>query len=432
MEIGSRLEPFIDSYLIDRIDGLTLKLHTPHPVPLSPSPVKGYYMTVIKEGEIYRAYYRDYAAAYSGPFGDGNPGEITCYAESRDGHNWEFPQPGIFQVSGPNGSNVILANAAPCSHNFSPFLDTRPGAPPGERYKALGGIYDGGHGGLFAFVSGDGLRWKKLADQPVIRSQTRALDSQNVAFWSEAEGCYACYYRTWSASDGGLRTIARTTSRDFLHWSAAVPMNANVAGEHLYTNNTHPYFRAPHIYIALPTRFLPERGDSTDILFMTSRGGSRYERLFMEAFIRPGLDPDRWGNRSNFAALNTVPTGPAEMSIYHAPSGHRYVLRTDGFVSLNAGYGSGEVVTKVLSFSGQELAINYSTSAAGSIRVEIQTPDGQAMPAYSLSDCTPMVGDKIEGVVRWAQGAELGHLAGEPVRLRFVLQDADIYALRFR
>ena len=31
----------------------------------------------------------------------------------------------------------------------------------------------------------------------------RAFDSQNVAFWSESEGCYACYYRTWSRPPGG-------------------------------------------------------------------------------------------------------------------------------------------------------------------------------------------------------------------------------------
>ena len=35
---------------------------------------------------------------------------------------------------------VVLAGAAPLSHNFSPLLDTRPGVPADERYKALGGM----------------------------------------------------------------------------------------------------------------------------------------------------------------------------------------------------------------------------------------------------------------------------------------------------
>ncbi|MCY3021403.1 MAG: hypothetical protein NTW87_20505 [Planctomycetota bacterium] len=430
IQIGSRLELFVDRYLIDKLEGAALRMHVPQPLPLSAAPIKGYYMTVIKDGDLYRAYYRGYDIEYKGDKRDGNPGEITCYAESSDGHNWKYPQLGLYRVNGPEGGNVILAGAAPCSHNFSPFLDTRPGVPAGERFKALAGVHSGG--GLIAFVSGDGVRWKKLAEEPVIKSGGFAFDSQNTAFWSQSENCYVCCYRSWETPHGKLRTVSRTTSDDFLHWSAATPMNPNLPGEHLYTSNTHPYFRAPHIYIALPTRFHPDRGDSTDIMLMTSRGGSRYDRPFLEAFIRPGLDPQRWGNRANYAALNVVPTGPAEMSIYHAPGGCRYVLRTDGFASVNAGHAGGEMLTRPFAFSGKELVLNYSTSAAGSIRVEIQSPDGKAVAGFSLSDCKPIVGDRIEGVVAWLQGGDVSSLSGKRVRLRFALNDADLYAMRFR
>lgn len=432
LQIGSRLELFVDTFLIDRFDGVQLRMHAPQQAPPSPSPVKGYYMTVLKDGEIYRAYYRDHIAGYQGPYHNGAPGEITCYAESRDGHHWTFPRPGIFQTSGPQGQNVILAGAAPCSHNFSPFLDTRPGVPASQRFKALAGIQTGTGGGIFAYDSADGLHWQRLVDRPVITARQRAFDSQNVAFWSQTEECYVCYYRTWQTPHGELRTISRKTSKDLIHWSAGTPMNPNVPGEHLYTSGTHPYFRAPHIYIALPTRFLPERGDSTDILLMTSRGGTRYDRTFMEALIRPGLDPEGWGNRSNYVAQNVVPTGPAEMSVYHAPSGRRYHWRTDGFASLGAGYAGGEMLSKVLSFLGEELVLNYSTSAAGSIRIEIQSPEGRPLPGYRLSECQPLTGDRIAGLIHWQHSPDVSSLAGKPVRLRFTLQDADVYSLRFR
>lgn len=432
MRIGSRLELFVDRAVLDRVDGLALKMHIPQPAPASPAPVRGHYVTVIKDGATYRAYYRDYVTGYKGPYGEGSPGEITCYAESRDGHHWEYPNLGLHDVSGMDGNNVILADAAPFSHNFSPFLDTRPGVSDHERYKALAGVYDGGNGGLFAFVSQDGIRWNGLGDRAVITSEHRAFDSQNVAFWSEAEGCYVCYYRSWDTPHGQLRTITRVTSHDFLDWSPPALMSPNVPGEHLYNSSAQPYFRAPHIYVALPTRFLPERGGITDIMLMTSRRGVRFERTFMEAFIRPGLEPDRWASRANYAAPNVVPTGPDEMSIYLAPSGRRYVLRTDGFASVNAGYGGGEMLTKVLAFTGSELVLNYSTSAAGSIGVELQSPDGRALSGYSLADCLPIVGDEIEGAVCWRHGRDLGALSGQPVRVRFVLQDADIYSMRFR
>ena len=118
--------------------------------------------------------------------------------------------------------------------------------------------------------------------------------------------------------------------------------------------------------------------------------------------------------------------------MYLAPSGRRYVLRTDGFVSVNAGYGGGDMVTKALAFTGSELVLNYSTSAGGSVRVELQRPDGRALPDYRLGDCLPLVGDEIEGVVRWRHGRDLGTLSGRKVRVRYVLQDADLYSMQFR
>ncbi len=438
--IGSRLELFVDQMLVDNMDGVTFRLHHPQKLPLAASPLVGYYATVIKDGDLYRGYYRGDDPAYTGKKDfSGHPGETTCYAESKDGHEWTFPDLGLFEVGGTKSNNVILANSPPFCHNFSPFLDTRPGVDDKERFKALAGHpgYDRkNHGeGLHAFASPDGIHWTKTGDKEVIPfdpSWPHAFDSQNVSFWSEAEQQYVCYFRTWKTKYGQLRTISRSTSPDYLNWSAPVAMEPNLRGEHLYTSNTHPYFRAPHLYIALPTRFQPDRGDSTDILFMATRAGSEsYERLFTEAFIRPGLDPARWGNRSNYAALNVVPTGEGEMSIYHAVSGHRYTLRTDGFISVNAGSGAGELLTKPLSFQGNDLVLNCSTSAAGSIRVEIQNPDGTPVAGFGLDDCTPVFGDSIAQTVGWVGNPDLGALADKPVRLRFVMTECDLYSFQF-
>ncbi|MEX0332482.1 MAG: hypothetical protein AB3N64_13775 [Puniceicoccaceae bacterium] len=430
-EIGSRLELFTDDYLVGRMDGLRLKLHAPQLAPAPEQPLIGAYTTVLKDGDRFRAWYRAVIPGYDGERYDGHPGELTCYAESMDGHDWTFPELDIHEVRGPQGGNVILAGQAPFSHNFSPFIDTRPDCPPNERYKAMSGVHAGG--GLHAFVSADGIDWREAGNGPVITSEAFAFDSQSSAFWSEAEGRYICYFRSWTLPEDGLRTISRTTSEDFLNWTPPVPMHPNLPGEHLYTNNTHPYFRAPHLYIALPTRFLPDRGNSTDILFMTTRVGSdHYDRTFTEAFIRPGLDPARWGNRANYAALNVLPTGPDELSIWHGPSGRRYTLRTDGFVSVHAGAEAGELLTKVLTFSGNQLVINASTSAAGSIRVEMQAVDGSPLDGFSLDDSEPFVGDAIEHVINWKGQDNLHQLIGKPVRIRFVLQEADLFSIRFR
>ena len=422
-EIGSRRELFIDRFLIDRLDNTWLKLHEPQPAPPMSEPADPLeYGTVIKDGDLFRLYTRDGRGAKA----DGDPPEVTRYCESRDGIHWAKPRLGLHEIDGSRDNNVIL-HEPPFCHNFAPFLDARPGVAADERFKALAGTVKSG---LAAFVSGDGIRWRKLRPEPVITyTKEYAFDSQNVSFWSESEGRYVCYFRHFL--DKKLRSVCRTTSSDFTHWTEPVPLRPNFPGEHLYTTLTQPYFRAPHIYIATPTRFHPSRGESTDILFMTARGDQPYDRTFREAFIRPGIDPARWGNRSNYAAWNVVPTGPTEMSIYTTPF-RRFTLRLDGFASVHAGADPGELVTLPLRFSGKELVVNYATSAGGSVRIELQDSAGQPLPGFRLSDCRNLVGDAIEQLVSWAQGSDLSAQAGKTVRVRFVMQEADVFALQFR
>ena len=430
VDIGQRRELFVGRQLVDRMENVSFRLHEPVPQPRPTNPLPIVYGTVIKDGDLYRGYYRAVRNGHTGKRFDGHPGEITCYAESRDGNEWSYPQLNVFDIEGPQGRNVIWDGKNMCSHNFSPFLDAHPNAPGEHRFKALAGVHAGG--GLFAFSSADGIHWKLLQETPVVTSQGFAFDSQNVSFWSVTEQSYVCYYRSWNTPHGNLRTISRITSRDFIHWSKPIALNPNVPKEHLYTSLTQPYFRAPHIYIATPTRFRPDRGSSTDILFMSSRAGSTaYDRLFTEAFIRPGLAANRWGNRSNYVALNVTPTSPEEMSIYHK-DGRRYTLRTDGFISVRAGVKAGELLTKPLTFSGSQLTINFSTSAAGSMKVELQDISGKSAPGFTLADCKTLVGDKIEQVIEWKGNAHLADLAGTPVRLRFEMIECDLYSFRFQ
>lgn len=281
-----------------------------------------------------------------------------------------------------------------------------------------------------AYVSADGIHWKRLQDDPVLTEG--AFDSQNVAFWSPAEECYVCYFRV---IENGVRSIARATSPDFIEWSDPVVMQANQPGEHLYTSGTHPYFRAPHIYIALATRFMADRSGITDVVFMAARpGADEYTRLFKEAFIRPGLGPDGWGNRANYIAWHVVPTSETEMSLYNV-NGDHYTLRLDGFISLHAGAEEGEFITRPITFGGDRLEINEATSAAGRIRVEIQESDGTPIPGYTLEESVAIYGDRIRHTVQWGdeedRRADLSALAGKPVRLRFVMQEADLYSIEF-
>lgn len=452
VDIGSRRELFVDDLLIGSHEGTRLKLHEPQKLRHVPPRPFGHYATVIKDGDRFRMYYR----------GDNKPGlhwrkdgwgkyhenEVTEYAESRDGLHWTEPDLNLFEVDGIPEGNVVLANEFLVTHNFSPFIDERPGVPAEERFKALGGgrypdaNWRGwpepgrraalrekhGPGGLYAFVSADGIHWRKWWKEAVIPEEFGKFDSQNVAFWSTEEDRYVCFFR-WMRN--GLRSFRRSTSEDFVHWTEPVDMEANEPGEHLYTSGTHPYFRAPHVYVALPTRFQANRSSITDVVFMATRPGSnRYERPFKEAFIRPGLGPKGWGSRSNYVAWHIVPTSDTEMSMYMYGGG-QYVLRHDGFVSVHAGYETGDFVTKPFRFDGDRLEVNYATSAAGGVFVEVQDASGRPLEGHTLKDADLLYGDEIDRFVTWKGNPAVGDLAGRSVQLRFRMNEADLYSLRF-
>ncbi len=459
IDIGSRRELFVDEFLIERRQGAELRAQQPiekGPVLQLDQPWEGAfsgYFTVIQEPGRFRLYYRCVPQAG----GDGNAAESTCYAESTDGIRWTKPELGLFEVSKTRKNNIILALKPPFSHNFTPFLDTKPGVPADERYKALAGT---SKSGLAPFASADGIHWRQMREQPALPpSPTTMYDSQNVAFWSAAENAYVCYFRVFKKfASGGVRWVARTTSKDYLNWTPPVEMSFGQAPpEHLYTNQTSPYFRAPHIYIGIAARFMPGRQvltfqeaaaihvdpkyfqDCSDAVLLTTRGGSSYERRFLESFVRPGIGPENWVSRSNYPALNIVQTGPTEMSFfvnknYGQPTAHltRFALRLDGLASLHAGYAGGEVVTRPVQFQGRSLEINFSTSAAGSVRVEIQDQDGAPVPGFTLSDSREVIGDEIARQVSWKNGSDISRLSSRPIRIRFVLKDADVFSFRFR
>ena len=292
-------------------------------------------------------------------------------------------------------------------------------------------------------ASPDGLRWRPLGQGPIITDG--AFDSHNIVLYDAARDCYVAYYRDF---DRGVRHVKRATSSDFLHWSRGEFIDlGDGPREHLYKNAATAYYRRPDLILMFPKRFLETRAAPygwqypglSDILLMSSRDGIHFRRTFLEAFIRPGLDPLNWHERAIEAGQGLVPTGTGEMSLYvvqnyRTESVHicRAVLRQDGFASLHAGYGGGELVTRPLSYQGARLALNYSTSAAGSIRVEMQDADGRPLAGRDLASCKEIYGDDLERVVTWKTGSDLGQWSGNPVRLRLVMSDADVFSFQFR
>jgi hypothetical protein len=491
LHIGSRRELFIDDALIDRLGGQAARrLHHPQPREIAlrhDAPWEGTgsgYHSVFRDSDRYRMYYKAFNINLTAGqiVCEKTPHRFTCYAESPDGIHWTKPELGLVEFAGSRANNIVIAtgrhdNIDVDAAHPAIFKDTNPAATPEARYK---GVFrsDGAHG-MVAMQSPDGLHWSPLGDGPILTDG--GFDSQNLAFWDEVSGCYRAYWRSFPGGNVGPgvwqpvgpRGIRTATSTDFLHWSEGHDLTyaGSPPPEELYVNQIKPYHRAPHLLIGLPVRYierpwgaslraLPDRshreqrsaaqrryGEAlTETLLMCSRDGVNFTR-WPEGFLKPG--PERtgtWNYGQQYAAWHVVetasdlsPDAPPELSYYvlenywlgRGSVVRRYTMRLDGFVSLQAPMAGGECVTHPLTFIGTELRLNFATGVAGEVQVELQDAAGTPLPGYTLNDCEPVFGDAVDRAVTWKHGTNVSAMAGQPIRLRLSLKDADVYALRF-
>jgi hypothetical protein len=494
-DIGSRRELFVDRYLIEGLEGAVLRLHHPQPQEIALSfdaPWEGDapgYCTVLRDESRCRMYYR---IGPAGGCADHDPRQLTGYAESADGIRWEKPVLALVEVDGSKDNNVIWRGGL--SHNFTPFLDANPACPPAERYKAVGGTKkEWGGEGLWLLVSADGIRWRKRGSTPLAFPGN--FDSQNLIFWDATAGCYRAYWRDHRQNDPRVpdgRDVRTAVSPDLTTWdeprwlaydpgrsgSPHRDQTDDPSGDHhqFYSGGVLPYPRAPHLILGFPQRYcdrgwlvstglLPDPGHRrrmadkgigggrptregtvvTDVLFMASRDGVDFH-VWPEALVRPGIQRPgswyyggAWFTRGMLCTPAPFPGAPDEISIYiqerFAPETpgrlRRHTLRLDGFASVYAPITGGTLLTRTLRFTGSRLEINFSTSAGGSLRAELQDEAGRPIPGFTLADCDLQFGDQLDRVVSWKSCTDVGRFAGRPVRLRFELKDADLFALRF-
>ncbi len=441
VDIGTRWEPLVDQYLIDELTNAEHRLRMPvrrETVFRAQPPIEnactGCY-NLVQEGEQIRMYYRGhFPLGESG--GDLGHTQTTNLAISADGIHFERPSLGLVEFAGSKDNNVVWRGVQ--SHNMVVFIDGTPSTPPSERFKAVGGC---GNLSLYGLTSPDGIHWQLVQPEPL--DIAGAFDSVNVAFWDARTERYRLFSRYWDKVSN-VRAIQSCESEDFVHWTDPVPHQYadGVPWEHFYTNATVPCPGAEHILLSFPRRFLPQRTLCTegmdypgeglsDAIMMSSRDGVHWDRTFQEAWVRPGLDPMNWTHRSQTPAVGIIATAPGEWSMYIS---EHYGWDTNGlrritvesmrFASVHAGANGGELLTKTLTFAGRRLYLNYSTSAAGSVHVAVCDPDGQ--PLKSLDSMKETFGDELNARVAY----DLSPLARRPVRLRFRLKDADLFAIR--
>ncbi len=309
----------------------------------------GGYPTVVADGGRFRLYYRGWQLDLNHFNGTAMSRPATiCLAESSDGIRWERVPVNAFDYSGNRQNNIIWMGAGDDlwgMHGFAPFLDTNPASSKAQRWKAVGGGWAHPDKGLYLMTSPDGAKWSLASQTPFLSGY--AFDSHNTILWNKEEGRYRAYFRYFT-EDKKIRGIMTATSPDLADWSPAVPLTyPGAPEEHLYVNNVVPYYRAPHLMVGFPARYverewspsieaLPElehrrlRAKAsqrygtalTETLFMSSRDKVTFRR-WGEAFIRPGLRATgNWAYGDNYLAWgmletdSAIPGGGKELSLY--------------------------------------------------------------------------------------------------------------------
>ncbi|MCK5804353.1 MAG: hypothetical protein KAI66_16060 [Lentisphaeria bacterium] len=457
IQLNSRRELFVDHYLIDRLEDSTLKMHPPQRQEVVfqvdgvlENACSGVYSVLVENDGHYLLYYRGKYPLGKGE-GDGSAQQTANVAISTDGLHFERPSLGIHDFGDDGKNNVVWQGIQ--AHNLVPFRDQNPDADDDKRFKAVGGT---GSNNLYALYSPDGLHWRLAQDEPL--AVVGAFDSANVAFWDPTIGKYRLFSRFFAKGRG--RAIQSCESDDFIHWTNPVPhqYDQDAPIEQFYTNATTTCPGAEHILLSFPMRYVAERttpvedisamdypgtgapgmAGMTDAIMMSSRDGVHWHRPFPEAWLRPGLDERNWTHRNNCTAIGILPLRDDEWSMYISEHYgwadnrlRRLSLRPWGFGSVNAGHRGGEIVTRHFTFDGCELRLNFSTSAVGSVAVELQDQAGKPLDGFAFDDFIPLYGDRLDHPVAWSGGGDVSALAGSPVRLHFRLKDADLFAFRF-
>ncbi|NJD02903.1 MAG: hypothetical protein FIA99_10005 [Ruminiclostridium sp.] len=468
IKIASRRELFWDDYLIETATA-KLKQHKPqvkNAVMMHDSPWEGcgcIYHVTFRDGDIIRMYYL--AADITNKDGTeiSKRPPVICYAESRDGKSFTKPNIGICEFEGSKDNNIILDNTTMKFDNFAVFKDSNPGCKPDEIYKAV--ALDDDDKYLWCFTSLDAIHFNKAWRM----TNEGTFDSLNIAFWDRHTQQYYLYLRDlhgyvgenkWDG--GGIRDIRWSVSKDFVNWSTPVLLDfGNNTDIPLYTNVINPYYRADHMFIGFPSRYIdkgwtrnfesmpdvhhrknrmnhqPRFGTAiTDCILITSRDGKSWRR-WNEAFLTPGLEHmHNWVYGDCYPSLglieteNDLPYAPEELSFYtfdyhwklSSPL-RRYTIRIDGFISYNATYKPCTIVTKLFIFKGKNLSINFTTSAIGYIKIKIT---GESKTINSIE----IFGDSLDRTVIFEDG-DAASLAGKPVKMEIIMSDADIYSFKF-
>jgi len=397
---------------------------------------------------------------------------ITAYAESGNGIEWTKPV-----ISDDGNSNLISYRGKNRGTFYEASFMIDPTVPWGhaEKYKAA---YNPGNTMCAIAHSADGVHWIGYNDGKSVTG--RAADTFNQILWDTIAERYILITRTDLGDIGGVEESR--SSRIMIHdqgndlnmhptaWKTLLTINVDDP-EKKKTKNGVPvmqmesmnlwiyeniYFGLMHVLTAgdltgsegrIPVPDPDKRPDADVIDFYlgTSRDCINFDKSWIYArkpFIERG--PDGSFDKAMLQPSSEIITLGDEHYIFytgqyaqhHAPDAAQKKsgkiglakLPLDRFISLRAGQEMGTIITKPFILQGDSLEVNVD-ARSGWVRIELLDEADRIIPGCTVKYENI---DELHLAPKWKTGSDLSDVIGKTVKLRFTLQNANLYAFGFK
>lgn len=371
-------------------------------------------------------------------------GFVTCYAESADGITWTRSS-----LNYVKGTNIVLKGLNRDSNTI--WID-KTESNPNLRFKMFVVAEGKSHWGYHYYTSSDGKYWRSV-------NESGKVADRSTVFYNPFRGVWV-----WSLRHNiRLSSSVLVRGRDYME-DADVLAGNKKAFANLESfwfgpwpdEPKHPVYKdvQPAIYnldaIGYESLMLgvfsswagPENGvcasdrviKRNQLLLGYSRDGWSWFRGDFTPFCAVDDNTDAWNNGNIQSAVGS-PLIVGD-KLYFYMSGRRLneakkevistglaTLRRDGFASMS---GSGEVVTEILKYSGNYLFIN--AAVRGSMTVALLDENGDVIPGFSAGECNVVKADGCKIMVSWKEHSDLRPLNCRNLKIKFQLEDADLYS----
>lgn len=458
--IGHRKQLFVDRYIISQTEGVELTVAAPERSPenpcFCPEPGADEGHGMIPDTVLYDRAQHMFRMWYTSMEGDADD-QFPAVAESKDGIHWTRPVLHLREFHGSTANNLMQGDPGVV------FLDPHD-SDATRRYKRVFTVENSNGVGVGVAFSPDGLHWKESSANPVLN---HTGDTHSWLGWDERSQRYIGYFRPHGerqdvAIREQKRRIGVSFSSDAEHWTPIEPVleadDHDPPGTEFYWLHAIPY---EDVYIGMLSVL---HMDNNLLDFRQPDPVGREQTVDIELVVsRDGVHWLRSNNRAPWLALGRFqswddltmwPSAPVVLDdgirVYYSGWNLRHhlgdlassnrmrdglwrascigfvSLRLDGWVAAHAvGHRTGVLTTRTLQFEGNALEVN-ANAARGQIKVELLDAQGQPIPGFSGAAAAALTSDSLHYRVPFGRPLPAG-----PVRVRFTINDAELYAFQF-